>query len=136
MTIATLVRPLMLLAATTLFGANISTAQTPPPPPEFDAKVEARKVVDALTESRFGEIEARYSPEMAEALPVGQLAVAWGQLTAQVGTMKELGEPRVEEQNGATVVTFPAEYEGAKLNLVVAWNAERKLVGLLAQPAG
>lgn len=136
MTIATLVRPLMLLAATTLFGANMSTAQTPAPAPEFDAKVEARKIVDALAESRFTEIEARYSSQMAEALPVGQLAVAWGQLTAQVGTMKELGEPRVEERNGATVVIFPAEYEGAKLNLIVAWNAERKLVGLLAQPAG
>jgi hypothetical protein len=136
MTIATMVRPLMLLAATTLFGASIGTAQATPPAPAFDAKVEARKVVDALAESRFSEIEARYSPEMAEALPVGQLAVAWAQVTSQVGTLKELGEPRVEERNGATVVTFPAEYEGAKLNLIVAWNAERKLVGLLAQPAG
>lgn len=135
MTLATMVRPLMLLAATTLFGTGIGQAQTPPAP-AFDAKVESRKVVDALAESRFSEIEARYSPQMAEALPVGQLAVAWGQLTAQVGTMKELGEPRVEEQNGATVVIFPAEYDGAKLNLVIAWNAERKLVGLLAQPAG
>lgn len=136
MTIASMVRPLMLLAATTLFGASSGTAQTPAPAPGFDAKVESRKIVDALAESRFTEIEAHFSPEMAAALPVGQLAVAWGQLTAQVGTMKELGEPRVEEQNGATVVIFPAEYDGAKLNLVIAWNAQRKLVGLLAQPAG
>lgn len=136
MTIAKMVRPLMLLAATTLFGANISTAQTPAPAPEFDAKVESRKIVDALAESRFTEIEAHFSPEMAAALPVGQLAVAWAQVIAQVGTMKELGEPQVVERDGATVVTFPAEYEGAKLNLIVAWNADRKLVGLLAQPAG
>ncbi|MFN2315875.1 MAG: DUF3887 domain-containing protein [Gemmatimonadales bacterium] len=135
MTLATMVRPLMLLAATTLFGAGASEAQAPPAA-EFDAKVESRKVIDALAESRFSEIEARYSSQMAEALPVGQLAVAWGQLTAQVGTMKTAGEPQVADQNGATVVTFPAEYEGAKLNLIVAWNAERKLVGLLAQPAG
>lgn len=135
MTIATMFRLLMLLVATTLFGAGAGEAQAPPAA-EFDAKVEARKVIDALAESRFSEIEARYGPEMAAALPVGQLAVAWGQLTAQVGTMKELGEPRVEDRNGATVVVFPAEYEGAKLNLIVAWNVERKLVGLLAQPAG
>ena len=126
-------RPLALLAATVLLASVPVEAQQSG---EFDHKVEARKIVDALAESRFTEIEAHFSPEMAAALPVGQLAVAWGQLTAQVGTMKELGEPRVEEQNGATVVIFPAEYEGAKLNLVIAWNAERKLVGLLAQPAG
>ena len=126
-------RPLALLAATVLLASVPVAAQQSG---EFDHKAEARKIVDALAESRFTEIEALYSPEMAAALPVGQLAVAWAQVTAQVGTMKELGEPRVEEQNGATVVIFPAEYEGAKLNLVIAWNAERKLVGLLAQPAG
>jgi hypothetical protein len=135
MTLATMARPLMLLAATTLVSPTLGGAQASPAP-AFDAKVEARKVVDALAAGRFGEIEARYSAQMLAALPVGQLAVAWGQLTSQVGAMKSLGDPRVEEQNGATVVTFPAEYDGARLNLVIAFDALRKLVGLLAQSGG
>lgn len=136
MTIATMVRPLILLAATTLFGATTSSAQAAPAPVEFDAKAEARKVVDALGESRFSEVEARFNAQMAAALPAGQLAMAWSQLTAQVGTLKVLGEPKLEEQNGVTIVTFPAEYEQAKLNLIIAWDGERRLAGLLAQPAG
>lgn len=126
-------RPLALLAATFLLASVPVEAQQSG---EFDHKVESRKIVDALAESRFSEIEERYSPEMAAALPVGQLAVAWGQITAQVGTMKTLGEPRVEERDGVTVVIFPATYDGVNLNLIIAWNIERKLVGLLAQPAG
>ena len=135
MTLATLARPLMMLAATTLLSPTLGRAQGAPAP-AFDAKAEARKVVAALAAGRFGEIEARYSTQMIEALPVGRLAVAWGQLATQVGAMKTVGEPRIEEHDGATVVIFPAEYEGAKLNLVIAFNAEQKLVGLLAQPGG
>lgn len=126
-------RPLALLAATMLLSAVTATAQETP---EFDPKAEAQEVVDLLGESRFTEVEAKYSEQMAAALPAGQLAVAWGQLTAQVGALKTLGEPEVREQNGVTIVTFPAEYESAQLNLIVAWDGERKLAGLLAQPAG
>lgn len=136
MTIATIVRPLMLLAATTLFGAGTGSAQAAPPAAGFDAKAEARRVIDALGESRFAEVEARFSAQMAAALPAGQLAVAWNQLTVQAGTLKVLGEPKLEERDGVTVVTFPAEYERAKLNLIIAWDGERRLAGLLAQPAG
>ncbi len=135
MTLATMARPLMMLAATTLMSPTLGSAQGAPAQ-RFDAKAEARKVVDALAAGRFGEIEARYSTQMLEALPVGRLAAAWSQVTTQVGAMKSVGEPRVEEQDGATIVIFPAEYEGARLNLVIAFNAEHKLVGLLAQPGG
>lgn len=136
MTIATMVRPLMLLAATTLFGANVGSAQAAPAPIEFDAKAEAQKVIDALGARKFGEVEAKFSAQMAAALPAGRLAMAWDQLHAQAGALKAIGEPQVQEQNGMTIVTFPAEYEQGKLNIVIAWDGERKLAGLLAQPAG
>lgn len=126
-------RPMALLAATMFLGALPVAAQQGE---GFDHRVEARKVIDALGASRFAEVEGRFSAQMAAALPPGQLAQAWAQVTAQVGTLKSLGEPQVQEQNGATVIIFPAEYERGKLNLIVAWDPERKLVGLLAQPAG
>lgn len=125
----------MLLAATTLLVSAPLRAQAPAAP-AFDPIVESRKVIDALGAARFAEIEARYGPEMAQALPAGQLAIAWGQLVTQVGALKELGEPRLEEQNGIRIVTFPATYDGAHLTLLVGWNSDHKLVALLARPAG
>lgn len=130
-------RPLVLLAATMLMAVSSAWAQSPAPAPApFDAVAESRKVIDALGAGRFAEVEARYSPEMLQALPVGQLAVAWAQVNQQLGALKRMGEPKVEVRDGITVVTFPAVYDVAPINLLVMWNAAGKMAGLLAQPGG
>jgi len=134
MQFATLARPLMLFAATTLASTATLRAQTPPPA-AFDAVAEARKVVEDLKAERYAAIEARFSPEMAQALPVGQLKTAWMQLLTQVGAFQSVADPRIERPGGVTVVVFPATYEKSKINLIVAWDASNKLAGLLAQPA-
>jgi len=133
MTVARLIRPLVLLAATTLAVSGTARAQAPSP--AFDAVAEAKKVVADLSQGRFAEVEARFTPEMAQAIPAGQLSQLWAQLIAQAGAFKEVGEPQMEEREGLRIVTFPATYEGGKVNLRVVWNADRKLAGLQAQPA-
>ena len=103
-------------------------------PAMFDEVAESKKVIEQLGLGKFAEIEARFAPEMATALPAGRLATAWGQLTTQAGKLTELGEPRIEDREGVRIVIFPATYENAALNLIVAWTADHKLGGLLAQP--
>jgi len=134
MQLARLARPLVLLAATTLSAPAALRAQAPATP-AFDAVAEARKVVADLAAGRFAEVEARYSAEMLQALPAGRLALAWAQVSEAAGEFKEAGEPQVQQQGPAVVVTFPATYERARLNLIVAFDGARKLAGLLAQPA-
>ena len=116
-----------------LLGAPRAQAQGTSPA-MFDAVTESRKVIEDLGLGRFAEVEARFAPEMAQALPAGQLATAWGQLTSQAGKLTELGEPRIEDREGVRVVIFPATYEHVAVNLIVAWTADHKLGGLLAQP--
>lgn len=103
-------------------------------PAMFDAVTESKKVIADLGAGKFADVEARFSTEMAQALPAGQLATAWGQLTSQAGKLTELGEPRIEDRDGARIVIFPATYEHAAVNLILAWTADHKLGGLLAQP--
>jgi hypothetical protein len=122
-----------MLAIGALGGANTIAAQTPSPA-MFDHVAESRMVIEALGAGKFTEVEARYDPEMLQALPAGQLAVAWAQITTQAGKLTELGEPRVEDREGMRLVIFPATYERAPLNLILAWTAEHKLGALLAQP--
>lgn len=135
MTVARLIRPLLLMAATTLAVPAGARAQAAPAP-AFDAVGEAKKVVADLSQGRFAAVEARFTPEMAQAIPAGQLAQLWAQLIAQAGAFKEVAEPTMEEREGMRIVTFPATYESAKVHLRVVWNADRKLAGLQAQPAG
>jgi hypothetical protein len=116
-----------------LCGAETVAAQTPSPA-MFDHVAESRLVIAELGAGKFTEVEARYSAEMLQALPAGQLAVAWAQITTQAGKLTELGEPRVEDREGMRLVIFPATYERAPLNLILAWTAEHKLGALLAQP--
>ncbi len=133
MKLSRLARPLVLLAATTL-AAPVALRAQAPAAPAFDAVAEARKVVADLAAGRFAEVEARYSTEMAQALPAGRLALAWAQVAQMAGEFREVADPRVEQQGAAVVVTFPATYERARLNLIVAFDAGHKLAGLLAQP--
>lgn len=130
------------LAGTVFLAALMAGASAPhlaaqgTSPAMFDAVTESKKVIEQLGLGKFAEIEARFSPEMATALPAGQLATAWGQLTAQAGKLTELGEPRIEDRDGVRLVIFPATYANATLNLILAWSADHKLAGLLAQPRG
>jgi len=103
-------------------------------PAMFDAVTESKKVIEQLGLGKFTEVEARFSTEMATALPAGQLSTAWGQLTTQAGKLTSLGEPKIEDRDGVRVVIFPASYENVTVNLILAWTADHKLGGLLAQP--
>jgi len=87
-----------------------------------------------LGDGRFAEIERSFTPQMATALPAAKLAQIWGQLTAQAGTLREVGQPRAAASGAAAVVTVPLTLERGAFDLVVTVAGER-IAGLWIRPA-
>jgi uncharacterized protein len=87
-----------------------------------------------LAEGRFSEIEPRFTPEMAGALPAAKLAQIWAQLTAQAGPLRAIGQPRAAQRGSAALVTVPLRFEKGAFDLAVTVSGER-IAGLWIRAA-
>jgi dienelactone hydrolase len=94
----------------------------------------ARAVVQELAKSKYPEIVATFTPEMAKALPADKLGTIWRGVMAQGGAWRGVGAPATFEVKGGTVVTIPLHFEKATLDAKVTVVAG-KVAGLVLAPA-
>lgn len=101
----------------------------------FDAALEANKVLDTMDSGDFAAVHARFNATMAAAVSAEQLAGVWEALPSQVGPLKARGDARVAERDGMTLVNIPLSYEKAEFNAMFAFDAERLIGGFAIRPA-
>ena len=103
------------------------------------AAVDNRAVADAafdeLVRQDFQALARRFSPEMSAALPAEKLAAAAATLTAFGALRSPRPEPQTTSRGGQVVFTYTAEFEKARLNVVIAVNTAGQLTALGLMPA-
>ncbi|MGV8941219.1 MAG: alpha/beta fold hydrolase [Lysobacter sp.] len=100
-----------------------------------DPLVIATGFLDQLDAGDFAAAEARFTAQMASAVPAAKLKAVWDSLPQQAGAAKGRGEARIADHDGMRVVTIPLHYENAGLLAQIAIDAAGRIAGFLVQPA-
>jgi uncharacterized protein len=120
-------------AVLTLLGAGIAA-----PAARADDQAEriARATVNDLAARNLAGVVARFTPEMAQALPLAALEKTWRAILDQGGAVRSVEPPRGVRTapSGVAVVTVPLKLERLALDVNVA-VAQDKVAGLFFQPA-
>ena len=115
-------------------GPAAATGSSPAPSERSGAL--AREVATLIAKGDLDAVAARFSPQMAAALPAERFREVWNSLPAQLGTLKSLGTPVVRTDGGVESAWVPATFEKAELSLRMTFDAEGRLAGLLLLPGG
>ncbi|MGQ9634315.1 MAG: alpha/beta fold hydrolase [Bryobacteraceae bacterium] len=100
-----------------------------------DSRSIADAVFDELLRQDFSAVAARFAPQMSAALPQEKLAAAVGPVLKSLGALKgSRPQPQVSSTQGVEVYTFPAIFENARMNVVVAVDAQGRVAGLRLMP--
>lgn len=123
-----------------LFATVPPASAVPPTPPEAPSPsapgvgARAREVSDLLAKGDFDAVAARFSPQMAAALPAEKLRQVWSTLPTQLGGLKSLGTPVVRTEGGVENAWVPATFERAVVSLRMYFDAEGRLAGFRILP--
>lgn len=123
---------LFLLLATSPSPAT-PPASAPQPPATRTGEL-AREVTAFFGKGDLDAVAARFSPQMAAALPAAKLREFWDSLPAQLGVLKSLGTPVVKAEGGVENAWVPATFEIAVVWLRMYFDAEGRLAGLRVMP--
>ncbi len=91
--------------------------------------------VDFLSKGNFGEAVARYDQTMRSALPEPKLREGWQSVEAQAGHFKQRTHTRTQKLGGYDVALVTCEFEHAKLDTKVVFNAQGEVAGLFFLPS-
>lgn len=131
-------RPAFFLVATLIVPGALATPADPPEAAAAGtaarAEALAREVAGHLRKGETAAVAARFSPQMAAALPAERFREVWGSLPAQLGALKSLGEPVVRVVEGVGNAWVPAAYEKALVSLHMVFDGEGRLIGLRIVP--
>jgi dienelactone hydrolase len=100
-----------------------------------DSRRIAEAAFDELLGRDFAALARRFSPQMSAALPEEKLAAAVGPVLNSLGALQGgRPEPAVSNAQGLDIFTFPAVFANARMNVIVAVNAEGQVAGLRLMP--
>jgi dienelactone hydrolase len=118
----------------TAWLAFVTFLQAPPAQP--DLKAHAAAVIAAMSAKDFSKVEAEFDDKMKAALPPGRLGAIWDALVMQAGAFKGCGaDVRVRAIADKQMVITPCEFERAKLDVQLAFDAGSHISGLVFRPA-
>ena len=103
--------------------------------PAADNRAIADAAFDELISRDFAALAKRFSPEMSAAMPSEKLPAAIDPVLKSLGAL-HFGrpEPKVAGSQGAEVFLYPAEFERAKMTVVISVNSEGQIAGLFLRP--
>jgi dienelactone hydrolase len=102
---------------------------------ENPAAEHAKRVVNLLQQQKFAEVAAEFNAQVAAALSVAQLREVWGTVIQQAGQFKSFMDERViTPASGTTAVVLGCQFDKAALNVIVAFDTEKKIAGLRFTP--
>jgi hypothetical protein len=127
--------PVPLLATLLLVGVPAPAAPPATTQPAVSRTVAlASDVASLLAKGDLDGVTARFSPQMAAALPAERFKQVWNGLPAQLGALKSLGAPVARSGGGGETAWVPATFEKALVSLQMAFDAEGRLQGFRILP--
>jgi hypothetical protein len=98
-----------------------------------DNRAVAEAAFDEFIRQDFAALAKRFSPELSAALPAEKLAGV-APVLKSLGALRGRPAPQVAAVQGVDVFTFPADFENAKMNVIIAVNPAGQLAGLRITP--
>ncbi len=103
--------------------------------PAADSRALADAAFDEMIARDFAALAKRFSPEMSAAMPSEKLPAAIGPVLESLGTLRSgRPEPQVTRSQGYDVFLYTAEFEKAKMTVVISINSEGQVGGLFLRP--
>ena len=100
-----------------------------------DSRTIADAAFDELIGRDFTALAKRFTPEMSAALPAEKLPAAVGPVLNSLGTLRsDRPEPQTTSSQGYDVFIYPAEFEKAKMMVIISINSAGQVGGLLLRP--
>ncbi|MHB9037459.1 MAG: ankyrin repeat domain-containing protein [Armatimonadota bacterium] len=105
----------------------------PPTPPTMaiptDPKMLAEKFVDLVSAGKYSEATGYFDSNMKSQLSAPKLAEIWQTVQGQVGKFKSRAATRTDKIDGFDVVNITCEFESAKFDAQMAFNANSQISG-------
>ncbi len=92
-----------------------------------------RQVLDLVLARKYEQFYAMFSPEMQNGISLQTYSSQMDQLVA-LGK-PEIGEPKVSQVQGYSVVMIPLRWPAGAFTFQVAWTADGKVAGTFVRPA-
>lgn len=92
-------------------------------------------LVDALVKGDYSAAGKNFDGVMEKALPAEKRKDLWETLVKQVGAFQKRTATRVEKAGKYDVVLVTCQFEKAKLDVRVVFNADKQVTGLFFRPA-
>jgi len=103
--------------------------------PAADSRTVADAAFNELMNRDFAALAKRFSPEMSAAMPSEKLPATLGPVMQSLGSLRSgRPEPQVTSSQGYDVFIYPAEFENAKLMVVISINSAGQVGGLFLRP--
>jgi uncharacterized protein len=119
--------------AIVLFLAFVSAAarQLEPDSPPVAA---GKRIIQELAGGQFDQVEARYDPSLAAALPAGKLAEAWASLLDQEGAFDSVVSATTNKFQMYDIVVVVCQFEKGQIEAQVTLTPEAKIAALIFRP--
>src|SRR5579859_992222 len=132
------------LGVTVVSSAALQAVQQPPSSPSTAPAAETtapayeelgRQVVADLAARRFDKVCAQFNEAISAALPPDKLAETWDTLLAQAGDFVSIEKSSEKERPEFHVVHVATVFQKARLDAIVAFDAQKRIAGLHFVPA-
>ncbi|HZR28517.1 MAG TPA: alpha/beta fold hydrolase [Terriglobales bacterium] len=132
------------LGATAVCSGALQVAQQRQPPAQSTAStVETgatyedlgRQIVADLAARQFDKVCAQFNEAVSAALPPDKLAGTWDSLLTQAGDFVSIEKSSEKERQGFHVVRITTVFQKARLDAVIAFDAQKRVAGLHFVPA-
>jgi len=94
----------------------------------------ARKAVDLLLAEKYTELQGMLTPAAQEKLTLDFLHDRVGGEIRTFGQLNSVGEPVIAQDGDNTLVSFPAQFAAAKINIQLTLNPSLQVAGLYLRP--
>ncbi len=124
-----------LTAAMLISAAVAAQTQTQAPAPQ-DYEALARAVIADLVAKRYDKVTARYTDQLAAALPLDKLSLSWDSALTQLGAFQSITKIEQEESAGFHIVFATCAFERLSLTLRLVFDSQGKFAGFSSVPPG
>ncbi|MGQ4659832.1 alpha/beta fold hydrolase [Lysobacter sp. F6437] len=102
---------------------------------QVDPQAVASHLLDQLDAGNYAAANARFTAQMASAVPADKLQAVWESLPKQLGAARGRGDLEVTDHDGTQVVIVPLHYANGDVIASIAVTADGRIAGFMVRPA-